>query len=121
MGLFSDWLHYDRTSGTNTMTTAQKTALHNAYKRYAKRQHKEVKQKTGLKYNKSDQTVEVRYSTGAFVNSPEYQNLAMIKKYNVDLTTEQCEKMAAKTATLLRKERYGVTVLGYGNLAIYKK
>ena len=121
MGLFSDHIHYDRTSGTKTLTTAQKNTLHNAYRRYAKRMFREAKQRYGNVFKTEDRALEIRFSTGAFVNSDEYQNLATVRKYNIKFTHDQQDKIARKAATLLRKDKFKVEVGNYGLLYIYKK
>ena len=117
----ADWIQYDRTSGTKVMTTAQKNTIHQAYRRYAKRVFREAQQRIRGKYDSEDRTYEVRFSTGAFINSDEYQKLAVVQKNHIKFTTDQKEKIAKKTATLLRKDKFKVFDTGYGNLELYKK
>lgn len=121
MGLFSDHIHYDKTSGSNVMTPGQKNTIHQAYRRYAKRIFKEAQSLINGKYNSPDHTFIVRFSTGGFINSKEYQNTAVAKKYNVKFNHDQQEKIAKKAATLLRQDKFKVTVLDYGDLQLYKK
>lgn len=121
MGLFSDGIHYDKTSGSKVMTTAQKGTLHQAYRRYAKRAFRETQARINGKYDGPDRTYGVRFSTGGFVNSPEYQNLSVVNKFNVRFNSGQKEKLAAKAATLLRKDKFKVVVHAYGDLELYKK
>jgi len=117
----ADWLQYDRTSGNNVMTTPQKNTIHQAYRRYAKRIFRETQKRHGLKFDSPDRTCEVRFSTGAFINSDEYQSLAVVRKNHIKFTTEQKEKIAKKAATLLRKDKFKVFDTGYGDLELYKK
>lgn len=121
MGLFSDAIHYDKTSGNNVMTTGQKNTLHQAYRRYAKRVFKEAQNRINGKYNSESHSYGIRFSTGGFVNSPEYQGTAVVSKYNVRLNQGQQEKIAKKAATLLRSDKFKVRVGSYGDLDIYKK
>lgn len=121
MGLFSDWKYYDKSSGDNVLTTAQKKTIHQAYRRYAKRALKEAENRINGKYDSSSRTYDVRFSTGGFINSPEYQNLAIVKKFNIDFNHQQQEQIAKKTATLLRKDRLNVTVLNYGDVRLYRR
>ena len=120
-GMFSDWIQYDKTTGTKTMTTGQKNTLHNAYKRYAIAVYKDRKARHGDVYKSPDRTVEVRFSTGGFVNSDEINSTAVWKKYNINFNQDQKVKIAKKAATLLRKSGYKVEVSDYGDLYIYKK
>ena len=122
MGMFSDWIYYDKTTGTKTMTTGQKNTIHSAYSRYAKRIFREHKARYGNVFKSPDRTVEVRFSTGGFVNSDEINSTAVWKKYNVDFSHEQRVKIAKKAATLLRKSGYKVNLINdYGDIEIYKK
>ena len=121
MGMFSDWIHYDKSNGDKVMTTAQKNTIHQAYRRYAKRVFREAQQRINGKFDSPSRTYGVRFSTGGFINSDEFQNTAVVRKYNVDFNHDQQEKIAKKAATLLRKDKYKVTVLSYGDLELYKK
>lgn len=120
-GMFSDWLHYDKTTGTNTMTTGQKNTLHNAYKRYAIAEYKDHKARYGNVFNSPDRAVEVLFYTGGFINSDELNSTAVWKKYNIDFSHDQQIKIANEAATLLRKSGYKVDVNDYGDLYLYKK
>ena len=121
MGFASAWIHYDKTSGTTVMTPSHRSAIEQAYRRYAKRVFREAQQRINGKYDAPNRSYGVRFSTGGFVNSPEYQNLAVVRKYNVKFNGLQQEKIAKKAATLLRKDKYKVAVLSYGDLELYKK
>lgn len=121
MGLFSDWNHYDKTTGDKVLTTAQKNTIHQAYRRYAKRVFREAQNRINGKFDAPNRSYEVRFSTGGFINSDEYQNLAVVRKYNIKYSHDQQEKIAKKAATLLRKDKFKVTVLNYGGLDLYKK
>ena len=121
MGMLSDWIYYDKTTGTKTMTTGQKNTLHNAYKRYAIAVYKDRKARHGNVFKSPDRTVEVRFSTGGFINSDEINSTAVWKKYNIDFSHDQQVKIAKKAATLLRKSGYKVEVDDYGDMYVYKK
>lgn len=121
MGLFSDSIHYDKTSGSNTLTTAQKSTIHQAYRRYAKRVFKEAQARINGKYDSQDRAYGVRFSTGGFINSHEYQNLSIVSKFNIRFNGAQQEKIAAKAATLLRKDKFKVSLYSYGDMDLYKK
>lgn len=83
--------------------------------------YKDHKARYGNVFKSPDRMVEVRFSTGGFINSDEIESTAVLKKYNISFSHDQQVKIAKKTATLLRKSGYKVEVNKYGDMYIHKK